>query len=238
LFLKNKLFLFFLIFSVGIIFSGCGLFNDIDLGEEPDLSDQAKAEFLNTFINDLETLVQEFIEETYYEEPAVTVLLDDPYHYLNFPDPEDLDLSQLLAHFDLFIIPNYYNDWVLRSGAPYLADEEEFSKYIVDVLEEFLKDLLGANEIDQEDFNETDILVHFTYKYFYDRPVFRVGQNDYPQEEMQFVELIFTQKTTVNGNETEKFQEGYASLAEYEADFKLIEIDFWDLLGVGPVNFR
>ncbi len=97
--LKKRWGLLSLVLVLGLLFSGCELFNDVDLDDVlPE--ELSRADFLNTLVNDFEPIVQSFIDATYYEEPEVPAL-EEPFEHLEFPEAEDLDFTDFFSHYDL-----------------------------------------------------------------------------------------------------------------------------------------
>ncbi len=208
--LKKKWGLLPLMLVLGLLFSGCGLFNDVDLDDVlPE--ELSRADFLNTLVNDFEAIVQSFIEQTEY---------DDTEGW-SFPEEEDIDFSDFLAHFDILMY--YFEE---------LVDEEEFIEELLYDLEYFLTDsLLPMADLDTEDFNDAEITFALQYKYFFEIPIFFLGDNEYPQEPVEFLVAAAIRTITVDG---EKFEEIFNSLvviADFEDHLKAALFEYWNFLG-------
>jgi len=219
LFSKKTILFLIIVLALGLSVTGCDLFNDINLDNEEILEDQSKADFFNTVINDFGDVLQSFIDATYYEEPEVTALLE-PVEYLVFPQAEDLDFTDFFSRYDLFIGPE---------GR--VVSEEQAAEGLVGIFEDFLRGLLQSEEIDPQDYNDTDISIQFQFNYFFETPfLYRLG-DEYPQEGLQFFHLTVTRTITINEEEDQEFREARIALAQYEDGFRVVDLYFWNLLG-------
>jgi len=206
--LKNrKLVLLPLALILGLLLSGCGLFNDVEV--DVPTEELSKADFLNTLINDFADLVQSFIDETEYDDGWMT------------PGEDDLDFSALFAHYDIFMLEGR------------IVEEEDLMKFMLDDLEDFVREDLN---IPPEDFNDAEINFSLNYKYFIEAPFeFIIGMEDvdYPQEEVKFLIAMAIQEITVDEETEEQIVSSFVFVAPYEDAFKVIYFEYWGLLGWG-----
>jgi len=219
LFSKKTILFLIIVLTLGLSVTGCDLFNDINLDNDEILEDQSKADFFNTVINDFGDVLQSFIDATYYEEPEITAL-EEPFEHLVFPQAEDLDFADFFSHYDLFI-----------AGEGKIVSEEEAAEDLAEIFQDFLKGLLWDEEINQEDFNDTVILIDFHFNYFFEIPFFYRLDFDYPQEGLKFFQIIVTRTITIEEEEKQEFREAWISLAQYEEEFRIIDLNFWNLIG-------
>ncbi len=219
MFSKKTILFLIIVLTLGLSVTGCDLFNDINLDNDEILEDQSKADFFNTVINDFGDVLQSFIDATYYEEPEITAL-EEPFEHLVFPQAEDLDFADFFSHYDLFI-----------AGEGKIVSEEEAAEDLAEIFQDFLKGLLWDEEINQEDFNDTVILIDFHFNYFFEIPFFYRLDFDYPQEGLKFFQIIVTRTITIEEEEKQEFREAWISLAQYEEEFRIIDLNFWNLIG-------
>ncbi len=204
--LKNrKLVLLPLALILGLLLSGCGLFNDVEV--DVPTEELSKADFLNTLINDFADLVQSFIDETEYDDGWMT------------PGEDDLDFSALFAHYDIFMLEGQ------------ILEEEQLIEYMLEDMEYFVTEDLN---ISTEEFNDAEINFSLTYKYFIEAPaefIFWMEAVDYPQEEVKFLIAMAIQEITVDEETEEQIVSSFVFVAPYEDAFKVIYFDYWGLLG-------
>ncbi len=195
---KKKWLFLILVLALGIVFSGCDLFNEIDIDEEEILEDLTIANFLNEIINDFGDVLQSFIVNTGY---------DDGLDELIFPQPGDLDFSALFAHID------YIRLWGEVEG------EEEIEEDMLERFAYFLERLLFDERVALEDFEETDVLVDFQYKYFMEN-IMLANEEEYPQEELIFIWAMVIREISINGESKETIVNTYLDIAPYPDKFK------------------
>jgi len=207
--MPKRLVFLFAVLIFGLVLSGCGLFNDVDLNDDETVEEQSIADFFNSFVNSFGVLVQEFVDETEEAEGA-----------LDFPDADDLDFSDFLGHFDEFL------------DGPGGRDEEEAKVDIIEELEDFVLDIESAFDIDRAEFNDTNIEVAFQYKYFIEVPFFEVfdEEQEYPQEELRLFLFMVEVSITVEEEEEEDFRMIESIVVEYDDGFRVLDADFFYLL--------
>ncbi len=208
--LKKRWGLLSIVLVLGLLFSGCGLFNDVDLDDVlPE--ELSRADFLNTLVTDFEPIVQSFIDQTEY---------DDIEGWI-FPEEEEIDFSDFLAPFDVFMY--YFEE---------LVSEDEFIKEIMEDLKYFLThNLLPMADLDPEDFNDADISFALQYKYFFEIPIYFLGDEEYPQEPVEFLVAIATRTITVDEEEFEGIFDTLVVVADYGEHLKAAMFQYWSLLG-------
>lgn len=208
--LKKRWGLLSLVLTLGLLFSGCGLFNDVDLDDVlPE--ELSRADFLNTLVTDFEPIVQSFIDQTEY---------DDIEGWI-FPEEEDIDFSDFLAHFDVFMY--YFEE---------LVEEEEYIKELMDELGYFLTNhLLPMADLAAVDFNDATISFALQYKYFFEIPIYFLGDEEYPQEPVEFLVAIATRTITVDEEEFEGIFDTLVVVADYGEHLKAAMFQYWSLLG-------
>ncbi len=101
----------------------------------------------------------------------------------------------------------------------------------MEIFEGFLKGLLQGEEINQEDYNDTDILIQFQFNYFFETPFLYRLDAEYPQEGLQFFYLTVTRTITIEEEEKQEFREARLALAQYEDGLRVVDLYFWDLMG-------
>ncbi len=206
--LQKKRWLFLiLVLALGMVFSGCDLFNDIDLDEEEILEDLTIANFLNEIINDFGEVLQSFIDNSEY---------DDGLDELIFPEPGDLDFSALFAHID------HIRWWGEVEG------EEEIEEDMLERFSYFLEELLFDEGVNIEDFEETGVLVNFQYKYFMEDIM--LANDEYPQEELIFIWAMVIREISINGESKETFVNTYLDIAPYPDKYKTVYFYYRSLI--------
>ncbi len=206
--LQKKRWLFLiLVLALGMVFSGCDLFNDIDLDEEEILEDLTIANFLNEIINDFGEVLQSFIDNSEY---------DDGLDELIFPEPGDLDFSALFAHID------HIRWWGEVEG------EEEIEEDMLERFSYFLEELLFDEGVNIEDFEETVVLVNFQYKYFMEDIM--LANDEYPQEELIFIWAMVIREISINGESKETFVNTYLDIAPYPDKYKTVYFYYRSLI--------
>lgn len=207
--LQKKRWLFLiLVLALGMVFSGCDLFNDIDLDEEEILEDLTIANFLNEIINDFGEVLQSFIDNTEY---------DDGLDELIFPEPGDLDFSVLFAHID------HIRWWDKVEG------EEEIEEEMLERFSYFLEGLLFDEGVNIGDFEETVVLVNFQYKYFME-DIMLANDGEYPQEELIFIWAMVIREISINGESKETFVNTYLDVAPYPDKYKTVYFYYRSLI--------
>ncbi len=206
--LQKKRWLFLiLVLALGMVFSGCDLFNDIDLDEEEILEDLTIANFLNEIINDFGEVLQSFIDNSEY---------DDGLDELIFPEPGDLDFSALFAHID------HIRWWGEVEG------EEEIEEDMLERFSYFLEELLFDEGVNIEDFEETGVLVNFQYKYFMEDIM--LANDEYPKEELIFIWAMVIREISINGESKETFVNTYLDIAPYPDKYKTVYFYYRSLI--------
>ncbi len=196
---KKKWLFLILILALGMVFSGCDLFNDINIDEEENLEDLTIANFLNEIINDFGDVLQSFIDNTTY---------DEGLEELVFPEQGELDFSALLTHIDHL---RWWNK---------IESEEEIEEDMLENFTYFLEELLFDEGIDPEEFEETDILVNFQYKYFVEDIM--LANDEYPQEELKFIWAFVIREISINGETKETLVNTFLDVAPYPEQFKTV----------------
>jgi len=210
---KGRLvFLMILALSLGLAFSGCGIFqNEI----EPMVEEIGIADTLNSFVSDYNDLVGAYLEQ-------LKDLAEDPEKDQEDPAKYDLEeeFATLLEYYDLFLI----EDWVVS--------EEAFK-------EKFIEDFLweGPGKMVTEENVEK---ISYRYRYFNEienLTELEYGSIEYSQEPLRLFQA-FVETTITNGNEEtiipgklennnqpgkdEKKLEPFTfALVEYEDEFKV-----------------
>jgi len=146
--LFKKTFLLVLIVVVFFGISGCGLLTQIEIEEDEKLTG---AVFFNTFFNDFEVLVQEFISKTYYDEPNELGTLGTR---LVFPQKGDLDFSNLFSHFEIFVLNGKVHN------------EKEMEEIFLDKFTRFVYFIIIEYGPNEQEFNDTIIECNLEFKFF------------------------------------------------------------------------
>jgi len=211
--MAKKYFLLVTLLVLGLVISGCGLFNDVDLNDDEIVDEHSIADFLNSVVTSFGVLVQDFIDQT-----------EEVGGVLEFPDADDLDFSDLFGHFDEIL------------GDPGGWDEEDFKMTIIEDLEDFVLGIEAAFDIDRPDFNETSIQAGYQYKYFIELPSYYVleDEQEYPQEELRFVIALVEVFVNVDEEEEKDFREIDILLVEYDDGFRIIFSSLDYLLWFSP----
>jgi len=211
--MPKRLFLLVVVLVVGLIMSGCGLFNDVDLNDDEIVEEQSIADFLNSLVNSFGVLVQDFIDQT-----------EEAEGVLEFPDADDLDFFDLFGHLDEFL------------DGPGGMDEEDFKLVIVEDLEYFVLGIEAFFDIERAEFNDTNIQAGFQYKYFMEVPAYYILENEqeYPQEELRFFLAMVEASVNVDEEEEKEFRMMETFMVEYDDGFKFLQAELYYLLWLFP----
>jgi len=204
---RRSLFLFVLVLGLGLVFSGCGLFQD-SVDPDMDIEELSVADTLNAFIGDYNSLVDAYVEQ------FINFLEDDQ---VDESDPAVYDLDEeftaVLAHYDELVMGGV------------VVDEETFK-------EMFIQYILWDYEGWEIEYNNV-VAIDYKYRYFIELTPETWGgifPFDYSQKPLRgfqaMVERTLTfgeQVTDQENNESErKYLDPISfALVEYEDGFKV-----------------
>jgi len=206
---RRSLFLFVLVLGLGLVFSGCGLFQD-NVDSDIDVEELSVADALNAFIVDYNILVDAYVEQ------FIDFLEDDQ---VDESDPAVYDLDDeftaVLAHYDELVMGGV------------VVDEETFK-------EMFIQYILWDYEGREIEYNNV-VAIDYKYRYFIEltpETWGRIFPFDYSQKPLRgflaMVErtLIFGESLNDLENNEIDSEEKYLdtisfSLVEYEDVFKV-----------------